>query len=270
MWATREVVPARLRTAAEQIQQAVGGDPQIRAAWLEGSLARGTADDWSDLDLHLLVNDGVTFDAIAWMEDLRTYVLADEIPGLTKSFIFVTSDWVHIDLIVHHLNDPIARGVSRLVLHDSEDLLPIGPADEHFVDNVAPHFPGQQVRIFLYSMGIVVAAVHRGDWITESRITLDMRDSLVLLMLAENGVAVPPGRKGMERLLSADQSIELRQLPPIGFDESELRAAQIAISGAFLTRARLLAAQSGAEWPEALCAASVQLWVDELEVDLKA
>jgi predicted nucleotidyltransferase len=37
------------------------GDERVRAAWLEGSFATGTADASSDLDLHLAVTDE-TFD----------------------------------------------------------------------------------------------------------------------------------------------------------------------------------------------------------------
>ncbi len=45
-------------------------DPRIVAAWLPGSLAYGTADAWSDLDLHVIVADEHYTDIVARREDL--------------------------------------------------------------------------------------------------------------------------------------------------------------------------------------------------------
>lgn len=42
----------------EEAREALGADNRISAAWLGGSFARGTADAWSDIDLHVAVPDG--------------------------------------------------------------------------------------------------------------------------------------------------------------------------------------------------------------------
>src|SRR5437868_15099243 len=45
----------------ETVQKAVelfSADPRFHAGWLEGSLADGTADSFSDIDLYLCVADG--------------------------------------------------------------------------------------------------------------------------------------------------------------------------------------------------------------------
>lgn len=42
----------------EEARVALEPDKRIVAAWLEGSFARGTADAWSDVDLHVAVPDG--------------------------------------------------------------------------------------------------------------------------------------------------------------------------------------------------------------------
>lgn len=54
-------------------------DSRVRAAWLEGSLGKGIADRWSDVDAHLLVEPG-TLDEFregvrAWLETIRPLVL---------------------------------------------------------------------------------------------------------------------------------------------------------------------------------------------------
>jgi predicted nucleotidyltransferase len=46
-----------------EAKEALEADPRILACWLEGSFARGTADAWSDIDLHIAVAD-VNWDAV--------------------------------------------------------------------------------------------------------------------------------------------------------------------------------------------------------------
>ncbi|WP_309569796.1 hypothetical protein [Deinococcus sp.] len=61
------------------LQAAVASDPRLRAAWLEGSLGRGSADRYSDVDLHLLVAEAdiVAFRAAieGWLRDIRPLAL---------------------------------------------------------------------------------------------------------------------------------------------------------------------------------------------------
>ncbi|HUX85533.1 MAG TPA: hypothetical protein VMW65_00900 [Chloroflexota bacterium] len=41
----------------ERIEQVLTGDERVGAAWMSGSLGRGSDDAWSDLDLHVAIND---------------------------------------------------------------------------------------------------------------------------------------------------------------------------------------------------------------------
>ncbi|MGH2562494.1 MAG: aminoglycoside 6-adenylyltransferase [Thermomicrobiales bacterium] len=56
-------IPSLQRYAHERdallarIVQALEGDARVRAAWLSGSFGRGEADEWSDFDLHIAVQD---------------------------------------------------------------------------------------------------------------------------------------------------------------------------------------------------------------------
>jgi predicted nucleotidyltransferase len=40
-----------------RIVQVLEAEPRVQAAWLLGSFGRGAADEWSDLDLHLAIDD---------------------------------------------------------------------------------------------------------------------------------------------------------------------------------------------------------------------
>ncbi len=59
------------------LRDRLGGDAQIRAAWLAGSFGRGNADRYSDIDLHLLLADVEAFRSGAreWLASLRPLVL---------------------------------------------------------------------------------------------------------------------------------------------------------------------------------------------------
>jgi predicted nucleotidyltransferase len=96
-------IPGRLRDGLSTLIAACEDDPDILAAWVGGSLARDTADDWSDIDLHLLVAHPEEFGSgIAdWFAGTMPVVLADEIPGVSGGFLFMTPDWIHVDVIVH-------------------------------------------------------------------------------------------------------------------------------------------------------------------------
>ncbi|MDQ0616864.1 aminoglycoside 6-adenylyltransferase [Arthrobacter globiformis] len=260
-------VPARLRPALLQLLAACSDDGRVRAAWLEGSFARGEADAWSDIDLHLIVEEPDTFGAVEWLGSLMPLVLADAIPGIARAFICLTPDWVHVDLNLHSLEDELRQGTMRQVLVDKDALV----ASEYAagVSSAEPFFPGQQAQIFLYLMGSTVTALHRNDLLALSQTTVMMRDGLLIpLMLAENGIVIGTGAKRIARHLTREQQDCLARLPAIGLTETGLREAQRALAAEYLVRARQLADVCHAAWPAELERAAKRLWRHELEIDL--
>src|SRR3954447_8114823 len=151
-----EWVPARLRESLTVLVAACEDDPAILAAWVGGSLARDTADDWSDIDLHLLVADPETFGrAITdWFGQCAMRpVYADRIPGVAGGFIFVTADWLHVDVIVHGSQDFSQDAYPARVLLDPQGLLRDIPASaEEMVGD--PYLPAGQIQLFIYFMGV--------------------------------------------------------------------------------------------------------------------
>ncbi|MGH3471324.1 MAG: hypothetical protein ACRDPG_04660 [Nocardioidaceae bacterium] len=264
-------IPARLRDSLTALVTACEDDMGVLATWVGGSLARETADDWSDIDLHLLVADPEKFGrGIAdWFARSMPAVLADEIPGVPGGFIFVTPDWVHVDVIVHG-----SRGFSQdvfptRVLLDPKGLVREIPASaEQMVGE--PYLPHDQIRLYLYFMGVTVTVIHRGEWLVLGQGAAGFRDSLLIpLMLAENGVRKTDGAKRLNRYLTAEQIAALRALPPIGSDPGQLIDAHTAIAREYLTRGRRLAATLDEPWPRALEQASLDLWRRELGINLE-
>lgn len=265
MDAVIEDVPPRLRPTLGMLLKKCADDDRIRTAWLEGSLAEGSADDWSDIDLHLAVREPEGFDAIEWLDSQVHLVLSDAIPGLTGAFICLTSDWIHIDVNVHASASDRASDGARRVLLDRGGLMEDSPNDQRRPGQ--PFFPRQDVQIFLYFLGKTVASVHRGDLIALSRATAMMRDRLLVnLLLAENGVPNESISKRIGQHLSDDQIQCLQSVPAFGLSEIGLREAQQSIAAVYLGRARKLAENCAATWPLELEQATRRLLRDELQM----
>ncbi|WP_121678470.1 aminoglycoside 6-adenylyltransferase [Cryobacterium sp. LW097] len=258
-------VPARLRPTLRMLLTRTADDERIRSVWLEGSLARGLADDWSDLDLHLAVADPASFAATDWLESQVHLVLSDAIPGVTGVFICVTSDWIHIDLNVHSSQSEFPPGETRCVLLDRDnqvqraELAPSSPSQ--------PFFPAQDVQIFLYFLGQSVASVRRGDLIAQSQATSMLRDRVLInLLLAENGIRSDMVSKRIGGHLSVEQMRCLTSIPAFGLSELSLRNAQRCIASAYLGRARKLSETCEAPWPTELEQATKELLNRELQM----
>lgn len=264
-------LPRRLREPLAALVEACGAEPAVLAAWVGGSLARGTADDWSDIDLHLLVDDAETFGrrATDWFTRAMPAVLADEIPGVAGGFLFVTPDWLHVDVIVHGRQDFRQDGYPARVLHDPDALVREIPAAADEMSG-APYFPRDQVRLYLYFLGVTVAVIRREEWLALAQGAAAFRDTLLIpLMLAENGIRKTDGAKRLNRYLTDEQIAALGAIPAVGSDPARLVEAHAAVAREYLTRARRLAARLDEPWPEAFEDAGLALWQRELGIDLR-
>jgi predicted nucleotidyltransferase len=267
---SKQWVPGRLQDTLAALVAACEEEPAVLAAWVGGSLARDTADNWSDIDLHLLVADPEKFaGGIAdWFARTTPVVYAAGIPGVSGGFIFVTPDWLHVDVVVHGSQDFCQDGYPARVLLDPQARLCEIPASaEEMVGE--PYLPEGQIPLFIYFMGVTVTVIHREEWLALAQGAASFRDSLLIpLMLAENGVRKTDGAKRLNRYLTAEQIAAIEAIPPVGSDPGQLVEAHAAIAREYLTRARRLVALLGESWPGEFEQASLDLWRRELGIDL--
>jgi predicted nucleotidyltransferase len=253
------------------LEAACENEPAILAAWVGGSLARDTADDWSDIDLHLLVADPETFGSgiTDWFARTMPTVYADEIPGVAGGFIFVTPDWLHVDVIVHGSRRFSQDAYPARVLLDPQGVVrDIATSPEEMMGE--PYLPDGQIQLFIYFMGVTVAVIRRQEWLALAQGAAGFRDSLLIpLMLAENGVRKTDGAKRLNRYLTAEQIAAIEAIPPVGSDPGQLVKAHGAIAQEYLTRARRLFTRLDEPWPAAFEQASLDLWRRELGIDLR-
>ena len=77
--------PAEIRVAVESFRRAVAADPRVAAAFIGGSYATSSWDEYSDLDLYVIADDphylGVFADRLSFLEAMGTIVLAEDFDG---------------------------------------------------------------------------------------------------------------------------------------------------------------------------------------------
>ncbi len=106
------MVDPSLRTVLERFEAAILSDPSVLGVLYTGSLGRGTADRFSDLDLEVWLADDAFADLPAKTRDLHAVLGTIEFfevrhPGFTQSN--VGPDWRRVDLHVRRRDDTEPR-----------------------------------------------------------------------------------------------------------------------------------------------------------------
>lgn len=228
-------------------------DSQIAAAWLAGSLGRGSGDAYSDVDLLVLVT------GVSALEAGRRYVrevVSIAPPALVNALYgglvinVVTEDWRRFDLSFVAEADLARYDAAHLVelFNRTAHTPPIKPPETYVT---SPEVVIGLVKEFLRVLGLSVVAVGRKEWLLAQWGSELLRRLTMDLMLEENGVS-PPDRGGTLRrrpLLTAEQLASLEALTPATPDLDGVLTSHREIAALFLPRARALAERIGAEWP---------------------
>jgi predicted nucleotidyltransferase len=250
-------------TTGDERQQAViaraggvlRGDERVLGVYLIGSYATGTADRFSDVDVHLVVADDSTesFEK-HWDDVLRELagptVLAERIPGLIGG-LGITADWLHVDLIVHPLAsfDRFQYDGVQVLFDRDGTLFPEGDLAPKGGRAGEPYWPATTVNLFFYFLGNLVTVLGRDERIVANQGIGVVREQLVALMLAERGVRRNSGVKRLNPFLSDEQRATLESIPTAGTDPADIIAANQYICREFITRGTALAERTGGEWP---------------------
>lgn len=240
-------------SAAEQLPQ----EPGVLTAWVGGSLADGVGDVYSDVDLNLIVEDDtIDFWRTHWSEALQRcagkLILANDLGGPIVGGFALTEAWEHIDFIVHTRSD-FEQPASNLPIYDPDHLLVTATAPS---TARSPYYPAAPVRFFLYLVGNLVVSLGRGELLVAHSGVNALRDQLIKLMLAENGVRKRDGNKRLNPYLTQQQLDRLEHLPTPPVSEQAIIEACRAITADFIARARLLAETAGDSFPEELLTAT--------------
>jgi hypothetical protein len=248
---------AEQQALADAIRAALEGDERIEAAWLSGSLGKGAGDAFSDVDVLALAAEGQLEAASAFwarnMVRIAEPVLVNVLFG-GRVLNVVTADWARFDIALVlagelHRYDP--AGLKPL-FNRTGVAPPARPERDPY--RPSPQALEALIKEFLRVLGLLAVVDSRRDYLNAFFGVGLQRRAVVDLMLEENAIA-PSERGGalhLNSLLSPAQLAELEALPPLDSSRESVIATNLALAQLFLPRARRLAAEADAEWPQAL------------------
>lgn len=255
-----ESTPAQ-RALLERLIAVISADDRLESAWLSGSFGRGGGDAWSDIDITAVVDEEDLPHCVAEYGGPRNPVGETVILYTLFGRVIsaVTPEWERYDIVF--------ATTQEFRSHDKAALRPLALASLD-APSAAPKPPKPyQVsadavliasREFLRILGLAPVAMGRGEWLAAQEGIGLMRKALIELMIESNGIgrAQRGGAKRLNPYLTDEQRAAVEAIPQPNADRAELIAANQALAALFIPLGRRLAQESGAQWPEALEAAT--------------
>lgn len=248
------VLPSRYQHLFARARDAFAVDPRVRAMWLGGSLARGTADAASDLDVIIAVTDEAHGEFASswrsWLATITPTVHAFELPFAPGSVAATTPDFARLDVVVEPVSAlPTTFFTTRLVVFDPDGLSDRLPAPAAVPGPSASTVNGLILEFFRVSIPETVLV--RDDWLL-AREHLHHVAGLTYRLFVESNAPLPPmGVKQWSTRLTPAQRRALGSIPCAADDIDQFRRAHLAAATVFVTNAEVLARTLDIEWPEA-------------------
>lgn len=225
----------------------------VRALFIHGSLAHGTSDAYSDLDL-LIVTDSNSIansmaDAGRVLGGVEPFIIENHLESPIASILSVVTDrWHRVDVAVCGRGSPLLK--QPLITVFDLDSIYEGPPVKSPPEPARPDRVAQIAKEFLRVLGLSVVVLGRKDVHAAHEGANLLRGMLIDLFLMESPVTTRSSAKKLLPALTAEQQALLRSLPPLADDHDRIAAYSTAIADLFLPRARGLLESVGGKWPE--------------------
>lgn len=255
----------------ERATHVLSHDHRVLGVWLAGSFARGTHDQFSDVDLWVVVNqdevDGFCTDWPKISDEIAPTVLRQQV-GDKPIFNQVTTAWLRFDVTVGTPVDVSARTTSTVKpLYDPKGLS-VGLSDPRSPLQPDPRRIASLGREFLRVLGLTPVVVGRGEYVLGESGAGLLREMLIQLMLEDVAVEDRGGALHLNGLLPPDRRQTLIDLPAMAANRESVLAVHVACAAAFLPLARELHERCGLRWPQELEDAARRHLAATLAVDL--
>ncbi len=236
---------ARLATFAERASAMLRPDDRVRVLWLTGSLAAGTADAQSDVDLRAAVPAEAFATIERWWPDLVDRVAPTvwkrRWSGPPDEAILgaITTDYLRFDLVVQSVADTQPRRLEPArVLFDKD-----GIADRFPLTTAPPPDPFARlpfvVEEFIRLLGMLPIVVERDDVPMGMEGQMGVHSLLISLLLLENGIdRAATGKRHVVSFLTAEQRDVLARAPSLDPSMDSIVQGRLAYARLFLPRAR--------------------------------
>ena len=251
----------------QTLQNALEAHPTVKAAWLTGSLGRGNADRYSDIDLNLWL-DGADLDAFrqetqAWLDAVRPLVLFRWMFN-DRMVNALTTDGLRIDLWLH-TDAPTLDQTRVRVMLDRENAL-------QFASNTAMPDPAalkvrllDQIREFWRCIALTPVVAGR-DELLVGLFGLNI-DVTVLTDVLITGYGIPrdSGVKRLNPFLPDALRIEIEEAVSIdGLTVNSLVRATLALAHIMQREGRKIATRHGFAYPAEIEKTAMDYAVSEL------
>jgi len=226
---------------------------------LAGSVAAGTADKWSDLDLHVVTltehHDAFLADWPSWLAAITPTVFA-RTPIAPFIINTVTADGLTFDVAVFAgaEPEPVTRSAYMVGSLSRRGFDTVGDALEYAV--------AEQLRGLA---GPFISLVEREEHMRHLAGMPHLLGLLTTVFLAETGAA-PPG-KHWNRTFTEEQRSAVAALPPARATRDDIIAFGLGLANLLVTRARPLYPRYDLTWPSDLASVAATRLQDWLGVD---
>jgi hypothetical protein len=238
----------------------LAAEPDCKGLYLSGSHARGTDDDYSDLDLVAVIDAGDQPGFVApWrrhLDRIAPLVMFRSQTGQETTLTnAITEDWQRVDLFLETTDRFLQRPAgSVLALHDPLQwiaaLPPANPDTAALRRRVA-----SVTEEFIRVLGLLHVGLGRKEHVLCMIGAGLLRDHLITLMKAEAGT-LDEGALHPSKSLPAADMATLEALPcPVPTRASALKV-HLALANAFLPRARAWHQRHDVAWPTSFEAAT--------------
>ena len=240
----------------------------IRSLFLAGSFGRGTADEWSDVDLIAVVAAGQQrIVAEHWrvmLQQITPIVFWNELPRDNLVLNAISEEWLRCDLSVVTLEQ-----FGRRAKNTVKPLLDRDGIYDALPDTLPPRAPDAGtvrylIHEFIRMLGLLPVGAGRGEYVTMALGVGMMRGLLESLLMQDVTNPDPGGILHQSKLLPPDQMQMLADLPYPGPEREALIEANFAVARQFMPRARAIAERLGVPWPDAFEAATRQRLISTL------
>jgi hypothetical protein len=230
------------------------GDERVRAFWLSGSLAKGTADAGSDLDCLLAIRDR-DFDAFAaawreWLATITPTLLARELPSAPGSFCSTTTGCERLDVVSEPVSKlPTSRHRYRLVVFDRDGLDAAVPAPEPPPGPNLDRLRSTVEEFFRVEAIVPVMLNQRRDYLVAVNGVQSLQLMLYNVFVECNQPQPPMGIKQWSARLTPGQRQVLTALPVAAPEHGSIAVAFRATGSAMRTAGRAAVTECGGTWP---------------------
>ena len=235
------------------LQPALAAEPHIKAAWLTGSLGRGNADRYSDIDLNLWLEeadlDEFRSGTQAWLTHLRPLVLFKWMFNNRMANV-LTVDGLRLDLWLHSDPAPILDEGKVRVLLDRDNALQFGPSPATPDAAATQTWLLQQMCEFWRCIALTPTVIGRDERII-SLVGLTVEVNILTdLLITGYGIARDSGVKRLNPFLPPALRPQIEAALALqGLTQAGLAQAHLALARIMQAEGRHLATRHGFAYP---------------------